>query len=354
MMIPQFAHFFNHFISSAGFFFFCLTEKRKCVSINDSDMNFSEAIMAIFTLTLNPAIDRHAALDRLCPGSEHFAKELSCEFGGKGINLSRALTANGCQNTAFVLLGRENAAFFEEGLNADALTFRSFYTEGRVRENFTFHVPGEKETRISFQGFSATEEVFSQIATEIRGTVKPGDFLVVAGSFPTGITRREVTGFLIGERERGVKVISDSRSLGAEELYRIRPFLIKPNDGEMALLTGKTIASREDALSALKSVAANGIEHILLSLGEKGAFLSWDGKLFYEPAPAIEALSTVGAGDSMLAGFLLALSAGKNEEDALKYAVAFGSAACLTPGTRPPRKDDILHFLSISGASLDK
>ena len=287
----------------------------------------------IITLTLNPAYDVHGQLDEFTPEKENLVQEITRQIGGKGINTSRALTENGIKNHAFVLLGNENAEPFLTDLTRFLPDCRTFLTEGRIRENITLHPKNQKETRISFRGFTCSEEILLKIEDDIPQNAT----LVFSGSLPPGIMPEVAEAFLLRQKDKGCRLVVDSKSISPAAVRRIRPWLIKPNAEEAEALFGN--ADWETAALALHR---EGVENVLVSLGEKGAFLATEGHIFKASAPAILPLSTIGAGDSMIAGFL---ACNGTPEERLKTAVAYGSAACLTEGTTPPTPDLIQQFL---------
>lgn len=287
----------------------------------------------IITLTLNPAYDVHGQLDEFTPEKENLVQEITRQIGGKGINTSRALTENGIKNYAFVLLGNENAEPFLTDLTRFLPDCRTFLTEGRIRENITLHPKNQKETRISFRGFTCSEEILLKIEDDIPQNAT----LVFSGSLPPGITPEAAEAFLLRQKDKGCRLVVDSKSISPAAVRRIRPWLIKPNAEEAEALFGN--ADWETAALALHR---EGVENVLVSLGEKGAFLAAEDRIFKASAPAILPLSTIGAGDSMIAGFL---ACNGTPEERLKTAVAYGSAACLTEGTTPPTPGLIQQFL---------
>lgn len=281
----------------------------------------------IYTLTLNPAFDIHAQTGEFLPFHENLAHITSREAGGKGVNLSRGLSAAGVANRAVILLGRENGAEFRKALNG--LDCQFIETEGRIRENLTIHSTNQPETRISFPGFQASGALLDGIAVE------PGSIITVTGR--TAVPVADVKVFLKG---LDAKIVIDSRSFSLEDLYDVQPWLVKPNQEELQAYLGDIAP-----LDAAKKMAEHGIENVMISLGGDGAILYHQGKAYHAAAPKITPVSTVGAGDSMIAGFLTAFSRGRTPAECLATAVAFGSAACLTEGTQPPDMKAVENFL---------
>ncbi len=289
--------------------------------------------MKITTLTLNPAFDIHVSLRSFPPGRESLADSVTRDIGGKGINISRALTENGIENTALVVLGKENSADFIQGMERAGLTYQTLLWEGRIRENITIHPEAEPETRLSFKGFECDGSLL-QMAEE---RIEPQGIVTFTGSVPAGISAQEIEAFLMRLKEKGARLVIDSKSVSLEMLKRIKPWLIKPNAEEMEAYCGKAL-SEEELCAAAMELHQAGIANAMISLGGSGAVLAAEGNLYRAYVPAIEAVSTVGAGDSAIAGFL---GCGATAEERLRYAVAYGSAACLRKGTNPPLAKDI-------------
>ena len=301
--------------------------------------------MSIFTVTLNPAFDVHAQADAFVLHKESRARVSSRDAGGKGINVSRALSENGVDNEAIVLLGRENADEFCKLLDGYGIRYTPFYTEGRIRENITVHVAGEKETRLSFEGFSSGDCALGEIEGDLLPRLDCESTLVFAGSVPEGISHGRIINFLMRVRARGARLVLDSKALTREDLFALRPALIKPNEEEIGALAGSEPKALADYASVARELSLSGIGSAMLSLGEDGALLASSGCVFYARPPKIRALSTVGAGDSTIAGFLCAADRDLPAADCLRYAVSFGTAACLKEGTCPPSPADIDRIL---------
>lgn len=301
--------------------------------------------MKIFTLTLNPAFDVHAQAASFAIHRESVASVTSRDAGGKGINISRALSAFGVENEAFVLLGRENGTDFAAMLDSYSLLHTDLVTDGRIRENITLHVAGEPETRLSFCGFPASDGVLDEMEAVLLGKIEPGDAVTFTGSVPQGLTHARVMTFLSRVKMRGAQLVIDSKSITREDLVALRPALIKPNEEEVAAYIGHPVSSLADAVPGARALADAGIANVMVSLGGEGALLIASGHTFLARPPRITPVSTVGAGDSAIAGFLYAASRDGSAADCLRHAVAFGTAACLTEGTNPPRKEDVDRIL---------
>ena len=296
--------------------------------------------MKITTLTLNPAFDLHCYADAFLPQRENLFEITARDAGGKGVNVSRALKANGVENAAVCIVGSENGEEFLASLRAEGLTVRAVKAAGRIRENITLHEKEKAETRISFKGFAADEGLLAAVLDAL-GDLGEGSTVVFAGSAPEGLTEAALVAFLKRIKDTGASLAIDSRALSLSSILSLRPMLIKPNKDEAEAALGVTLQSIADATEAAEALHKKGVENVLLSLGGEGAILCADSGIYYAPCPEVAVLSTVGAGDSTVAGFLSAKAEGLSDAEALARAVAFGSAACMLAGTAAPRREDV-------------
>lgn len=299
--------------------------------------------MRIFTLTLNPAYDVHVHTQHFEAFHEHIATVLSREAGGKGVNISRALQSGKVENTAVIIVGEDNAAEYRRQLAEDGLSVMELARPGSIRENLTVHCNNGPETRISFTGFNAGDENLDEIFTRIRPD--PDTFITMTGRIANGMTMERVKAFLLDCAALGAKIVVDSRSFSLSDLAQVRPWLIKPNQEEISAYCGAPVEDMETAAQKAKALSSLGIENTLVSMGSQGALLITGGKVYFAKAPQVEAVSTIGAGDSMIAGFLAATADGEGNEGRLKRAVAYGTAACLTEGTQPPSAETVSSLL---------
>ena len=286
----------------------------------------------ITTLTLNPAFDIHVTLDEFLLHHENFAESVTRDIGGKGINISRALTENGIDNLAILLTGSENSTDFVHRLEKVGVNYKAVKCNGRIRENITIHPANGNETRLSFRGFLCNPSHLD----EIEKLIDSDGFVTFTGSLPPGITAKQAEVFLMKLKERGAKLVIDSKSVTLEMLRNIKPWLIKPNEEEIQSYFGKM--DKKELYKTASALNRDGIENVIISLGENGAILASGGNLYHAYVPEIHAVSTIGAGDSTIAGFI---AKNKSPEERLRTAVSFGSAACLREGTKPPLKNDI-------------
>ena len=299
--------------------------------------------MNIYTITLNPAYDVHAYAEHFAPFHENLANVTSREAGGKGVNLSRALKNGGTEHTTIVVLGKDNCAEFKEDLATAGLTTVYLEKPGRIRENLTLHCANQPETRISFSGFPADDSLLDEVAALME--VDEDTVVTFTGRVASGMSMEKVKAFLKGLQAKGAKIVLDSKSFTLEDIFEVSPWLIKPNQEEISEYLGCAIDTIEDAVAKAHIFAEHGVVNTMISLGEQGALLLCDSNCYIATPPVIDAKSTIGAGDSTLAGFVAAAGRGEDAAKCLQNAVTYGTAACLTEGTLPPTAEGIALIL---------
>ena len=298
--------------------------------------------MKIITLTLGPAFDMHCHADKLILDHENLAFMDLCQAGGKGVNISRALAHNGTENLALLVLGQENAASFTQNLDADGVTYDAITVPGRIRENITIHT-GNTETRISFPGFRVAADVLPQVAQKLLALVDDDTVVTMTGRAAEGMAVADVSNMLRKCAEKGAKIVVDSRSFSLQDLKDLKPWLIKPNQEEISAYLGREISNLEQTLTEAKALHADGIANVMISMGGDGALLVCDEGTFIAVPPKVDVKSTIGAGDSAIAGFCACPADSAAEK--LRWAVAYGSAACMAEGTLPPEPKAVQSLL---------
>ena len=310
----------------------------------------------IVTVTVNPVIDIHYFTNEFQTGRDNLVSCRKIFAAGKGMNVSRALQTFAISAEAFLLLGGENASEYLQ-LAADYNVPISWIpAEGSIRENISINTP-DTETRICMKNFMASPALLSKLSALMTQKIMPGTAVVFSGSLPGGITQHDFAAFVLSVREAvpACKIILDCPSLTLDTIAFLSPFLIKPNQKEAAMLLGtqsaaaQPFSSSEGIRQAEQLCARGNCTHTVVSYGASGAaYASASGTSGFLPAPHPEPVcSTVGAGDSMLAGILYGFLQ-KNISDlknALSWGIAFGNAACLTKGTCPPAKETILKLM---------
>ncbi len=297
--------------------------------------------MKIIALTLNPAYDVHWEIENYRPFHSNYIRTTYVEAGGKGVNVSRALKANGIPNSLFVAMGRKNSSAFEGALLDAGIRYSGIFHDGKIRENIIIHSEGMEDTRISFDGVVGDEDLMDQAEYLVLSDCDADTVLVFCGRVPRGISVERVRAFLAAVKETGARVVINSNSFSVADCLKIQPYMIKPNREELSLYKGREIDSLAAAEEVANELHATGIEHVLVSMGQKGiAYAGRDGH-FTVTGEKINTVSSTGAGDSTLAGFLAGQYKGFDVRSSVRLALAFGNASCMEQGTRPPLPQNV-------------
>ena len=260
----------------------------------------------IQTITLNPAFDIHYGMDSFEARKENYVKSAVIQAGGKGINISRALTENGISNIAYVALARENAATFEQELQKDGLAYVPFYTSGRIRENITLHPANDRETRISLDTFYADQAILDAMEEALRKEELSDSLLAFSGRLPRGIEKSAVIAFLKRLIARGARVVVDSNSFSADDLRKIHPWFIKPNEQEIAAFLGRTVSDAKDGAEAAMELVKQGVaEEVISGTASPRKPRSKRGEMA-TPAPTVAKVRSINT-RAAIAGFTMFL-----------------------------------------------
>ena len=292
----------------------------------------------IVTVTLNPSVDRTIVVDALRRGEVIRATASHVDPGGKGINVSRALTGHGLKTRAVVALGGPEGAHLDGLLAAAGIEVLPVRIDGSIRSNVTVVERDGTTTKLNEPGARLTVGEVELILDAAVAGCADADWLVASGSLPPGAPDSlyaEIVGRLAGTRTR-VAVDTSGAALAAS--LAAHPHLIKPNVEELAECVGRPLPTLGEAVAACHALRERGAVAVLASLGSAGAVLVDGTGVRYCRAAATVPVSSVGAGDALLAGFL---AAGGEGTEALAEAVAWGAAAVTLPGSRMPAPCDL-------------
>ncbi len=284
----------------------------------------------IYTLTLNPAVDYIVRLPVLAEGKTNRAATTAVQFGGKGINVSLVLHALGMEATALGFI----AGFTGEAMEAE-LTRRGIRTafvrlpDGITRINIKLGTDAA-ETEINAPGPAIPSEALEALLTRLDELTE-GDTLVLAGSIPPSLPKDLYRRIMERLADRGIRFAVDTEGEALTAALPYRPFLIKPNRAELETLAGCLLPTEDDLRAAAIALRQAGAQNVLVSLGGDGALLLDEyGNFHRAPSIPVTPVNTVGAGDSMVAGFLAGLPLGY--EYALRLGIAAGGATAASEG----------------------
>ncbi|PFG33953.1 1-phosphofructokinase family hexose kinase [Sanguibacter antarcticus] len=303
----------------------------------------------IITVTPNPSLDRTFEADSIVLGHINRAHSTHVDAGGKGINVTRALAANGVPSIAVFPAGGADGARLVDELRALSIQVRPVTIDGETRGNITLVDAAGITTKINAAGAALTAEALEQLLSALDDELSAAraaghEALVVgAGSLPQGAEDSFYTEVALRSAHYGARTVLDTSGTPLTAAVAAGGLaLVKPNDDELAELVGRELVTVGDVLDAAREVMANGIDEVLVSLGAHGALLVAAEDSWWAGGPELVPLSTVGAGDTTLAGYLSASFAAHSEPSrALRTAVAWGRAAVLLPGSAAPLPSDI-------------
>jgi 1-phosphofructokinase len=292
----------------------------------------------IVTVTPNPSVDRTIEVDALVRGAVLRARAAHVDPGGKGVNVSRALAANGRKTVAVLPSGGAEGTQLAALLTALGLEVVVVPFAGSVRANVSVVEPDGTVTKLNEPGPTASEAELDALAKATVAAAAGADWVAVSGSLPRGAPP-EFYPRLVGElRRSGARVAVDTSGAALAAALPAGPDLVKPNGEELAEVTGRPVATLGDAVEAAGELRRRGAGAVLASFGRHGALLvDADGAVHGE-APVEVTRSAVGAGDALLAGFLAGGGGGRT---ALTEALAWGAAAASLPGSQMPGPDDL-------------
>ena len=288
-------------------------------------------IYMIYTLTLNPAIDYVVALDNLEIGKINRSENENIYFGGKGINVSLILSELGFESVATGFVAGFTGEALAKGISCD--TIKSDFVKlknGITRINVKIRHGGE--TDINTSGPMIDENDINELFEKLEN-ISNEDWLILSGSVPSNLPQDIYEKIMQRLKPKGVRFVVDAQGGLLLSTLKYNPFLIKPNADELGEIFSVEIKNNEDAVRYAKELRKMGAQNVLVSLGKDGAVL-FDEKdnIYYLPACKGDAVDTVGAGDSMLAGFIAGYLLNGDYNYALRLATACGGATAFSQG----------------------
>lgn len=299
----------------------------------------SERSKMIYTLTLNPSLDYIMEIENLVPGTMNRAAGTHMYPGGKGINVSAVLTELGEDNTALGFIAGFTGDELEKrlrshGLKTDFMRLKSGFTRINVK------VPGSITTELNAPGPNVTKQDLDNMVTRLQQLTN-NDVLIISGGIPSTLPEFTYSVILSAINEHNIVTVLDTHGMPLINALTMHPFLIKPNREECEALFSTKLVFRDDIERCAHSLQDMGARNVLISLDSEGALLlTEDGRVLSEAAPSGNVINPVGAGDSMVAGFIYGWQTTGSFDEALKYGIAAGSASAFS--TALASKDDVL------------
>jgi 1-phosphofructokinase family hexose kinase len=288
----------------------------------------------IYTLTLNPALDRELTVPALALDEVLRAVRVRVDCGGKGFNVSRALAALGERSVAVGLVGGEIGRRLEDKLHASGVETDFLEVAGETRTNVTVVGAGDaRQIKVNEPGPTVSPAEREAVSEKVRALARRGDWWVLSGSLPPGLAPTIYGRLIQVVQSVGARVVLDSSGAPLRHGCEARPFLVKPNMAEASILTGAAVASVSEACAASLRIRSLGAENVVISLGSAGALLSEGERAWLAEPPVIRERNPNGAGDALVAGMLWSLARNPSLPEALRVGVASGAAAASLDGT---------------------
>ena len=296
----------------------------------------------IFTLTLNPAIDKTVEIPDFRPGAVNRITSVRRDVGGKGINVSKCLKQLDCDSTAVAFLGGGTGAWAAEQLQQAGIPVLAVEIPEETRTNLKVIDPVRSEnTDINEPGPVITAEQLAALLHRLDAEIKAGDLLILSGSIPGGVSPGIYGELTARFKARGVTVYLDADGESFRQGIAAAPALVKPNLEELHRLTGRELKNHAEILEAASELLKLGISEAVVSLGEDGALFLEQGHCCRAMGLRVPVRSTVGAGDSMVAALACGSVKGLSREQRIRLAIAISAASVMCSGTQPPERDVI-------------
>ena len=285
----------------------------------------------IYTVTFNPALDYIVKVDHLTLGMVNRTVQEDIYYGGKGINVSIVLNNLGLQSTALGFIagftGREiSDGVAAMGVASDFIELR----EGISRINVK--IKSQEESEINGQGPMIHDDELEMLYKKLDG-IQDGDILVLAGSIPNTLPEDIYEKIMARLQEKDIKIVVDATKDLLLNVLKYHPFMIKPNNHELGEMFGVVLKTNDEIIHYAKELQKRGARNVLISMAGDGAILvDENGQTFISAPPKGTVKNSVGAGDSMVAGFIAGYLKSENYEDALKMGLATGSASAFSEG----------------------
>lgn len=283
----------------------------------------------IYTLTLNPSVDYIIEVAEVHLGELNRLEKTSKFAGGKGINVSKVLKRMGVQSKALGFVGGFTGSFIEKQLLAEKIETDFVKVEEDTRINVK--LKADKETELNASGPTISAEKFQELKDKIA-SLTSDDLLVLAGSVPSTLPKTTYEELVKICHENNVSFVVDAEGELLKAVLPYNPFLIKPNHHELGDLFGTNITNAQEAIPYGKKLLEMGAQNVIVSLAGEGAILISQHEELISTVPKGEVKSSVGAGDSMVAGFLAKYEETQDMKESFRYSIAAGSATAFSMG----------------------
>ena len=289
----------------------------------------------IYTVTLNPALDKTVEIPSLTIDSVNRITTLRTDPGGKGINVSKVIDKLGRKSIATGILGGDTGHNILSSLEKMELESDFLFVEGETRTNLKIIDPASKtNTDINEPGVTVSEEILNQLKDKLLKKLNADDIVILSGSLPKGAPQNTYNVWVKDCKEAGAKVFLDADGPLLAEGIKAGPYLIKPHNHELSGLMGQELTTPQELTEAARGLMKYGIEKVIVSMGGDGALYVTKDYVYYAEVLKVPVGSTVGAGDRVVAALAVAEEAGMTPEETVALSTATGAANVMCSGTQ--------------------
>lgn len=281
----------------------------------------------VVTITLNPALDLTGTLESLNVGTVSLVNQSNLRAAGKGVNVAKVLADLGAQVTVTGFLGKDNPELFHQLFNQIGASNHFIEVEGATRINVKLVESSGQVSDINFPGVKVTADEASKFEAKLLQLAKSHEYFVFAGSLPQGISPQQCAAWIELLRSQGKKVLFDSSKTALHAGIAAQPWLIKPNDEELSELLGQHLSSPVECQKAAEQLSTSGIENIVVSMGADGVMWLNEQQWIRAQPPRMDVVSTVGAGDTLVAGLCWGHMQNMPKHELLRFATALSAIA---------------------------
>ncbi|ACY52911.1 kinase, PfkB family [Vibrio antiquarius] len=281
----------------------------------------------VVTITLNPALDLTGSVNELNVGSVSLVQQSNLHAAGKGVNVAKVLSDLGADVTVTGFLGKDNPELFHQLFNDIGVKNEFVEVQGATRINVKLVEANGNVSDINFPGVQVTADEIARFEETLFRLAKTHDYFVLAGSLPGGVTAEQCAAWIKALHQQGKKVLFDSSKAALKSGIEAHPWLIKPNDEELGDFVGEQLETPEQCQAAAQTLSDKGIENIVVSMGADGVMWLNQGKWLRAQPPRMNVVSTVGAGDTLVAGLCWGHMQLMPKNDLLRFATALSALA---------------------------
>ena len=294
----------------------------------------------IYTVTLNPALDKTVTIPRFALDSVNRISELREDPGGKGINVSKVIAKLGGTSRAIALLGGAVGEKIELALERMGIDVWAFEANGETRTNTKVVDPVlDTHTDINEPGPEATLALLDGMLASLADAIQEGDIVVLSGSLPKGAPVATYETWCRTCSGAGAMVFLDADGDALSHGLKALPYLAKPNDAELSRICGRELKDVTAIASEARAIVERGVSRVVVSMGGAGALFAESGGTLLAHSPKVPVGSTVGAGDSVVAALAFAEERGMSLEETARLSMATGAANVMQSGTQAAERE---------------